>query len=111
MSRLLTVLSIDYIANSRPDNYAYLFKPNIPFMKKSAQNPPFFGLNDRLPIALALLLGLQHSLAMLAGIITPPIIIAGYANFDDGTTQYLVSAALVSDYNISNPIVTNIIRL
>ncbi|KAJ5557147.1 Purine permease [Penicillium frequentans] len=76
-------------------NYAYLFKPNLPFMKKSAQNPPFFGLNDRLPIALALLLGLQHSLAMLAGIITPPIIIAGYANFDDGTTQYLVSAALI----------------
>lgn len=66
-------------------------------MKKSAQSPPFFGLNDRLPIVLALLLGLQHSLAMLAGIITPPIIIASYANFDDATTQYLVSAALVSD--------------
>jgi xanthine/uracil permease len=80
----------------KTDDYAFLFKPNLPFMKKSRQKAPFFGLNDRMPVVLALLLGLQHSLAMLAGIITPPIIIAGSANFDSSTTQYLVSTSLVS---------------
>ena len=32
---------------------------------------------------------------MLAGIITPPIIIAGSANFSPNTTQYLVSTSLI----------------
>lgn len=48
-------------------DYAFLFKPNLPFMKKSQRSAPFFGLNDKMPILLALLLGLQHALAMLAG--------------------------------------------
>jgi len=34
------------------------------------------------------------ALAMLAGIITPPIIISGSANFDAKTEQYLVSTSL-----------------
>jgi len=33
-------------------------------MKKSKQQAPFFGLQDRMPVFLALLLGFQHSLAM-----------------------------------------------
>jgi hypothetical protein len=48
-------------------DYAFLFKPNLPFMKKARRAAPFFGLNDRMPVVLALLLGLQHSLSMLAG--------------------------------------------
>ena len=48
-------------------DYAFLFKPNLPFMKRSRQAAPFFGLNDRMPIVLALILGFQHALAMLAG--------------------------------------------
>jgi xanthine/uracil permease len=64
-------------------------------MKKSKQRAPFFGLQDRMPVVLALLLGFQHALAMLAGIITPPIIIAGSAAFDKKTTQYLVSTSLI----------------
>jgi hypothetical protein len=58
-------------------DYAFLFKPNLPFMKKSTQAAPFFGLNDRMPLFLGMLLGFQHALAMLAGIITPPIIMSG----------------------------------
>lgn len=76
-------------------DYAFLFKPNLPFMKKSKQRAPFFGLQDRMPVVLALLLGFQHALAMLAGIITPPIIIASSANFSPSTTQYLVSTSLI----------------
>lgn len=51
-------------------DYAFLFKPNLPFMKRQRRAAPFFGLNDRMPVFLALLLGFQHALAMLAGIIT-----------------------------------------
>jgi hypothetical protein len=78
-------------------DYAFLFKPNLPFMKKSTQPALFFGLNDKLPVVLALLLGFQHALAMLAGIITPPIILSGSGglNLAGDQTQYLVSTALI----------------
>ena len=48
-----------------------------------------------MPVFLALLLGFQHALAMLAGIITPPIIISGAATLDGATVQYLVSTSLI----------------
>lgn len=48
-------------------DYAYLFTPNIPFITKKRSSAPFFGLEDKVPIVLALLLGLQHALAMLGG--------------------------------------------
>jgi hypothetical protein len=78
-------------------DYAFLFRPNLPFMKKPDRPPPFFGLNDRMPVVLALILGFQHALAMLAGIITPPIIMAGAGgvNLSTEQTQYLVSTALI----------------
>ena len=78
-------------------DYAFLFRPNIPFMRRSRRPAPFFGLNDKMPLFLALLLGLQHTLSMLAGIITPPIIISGQGGVALGVadTQYLVSTALI----------------
>ncbi|KAF2433515.1 Xanthine/uracil permease [Tothia fuscella] len=78
-------------------DYAFLFKPNLPFMKKERRAAPFFGLNDTMPVMLALLLGFQHALAMLAGVITPPIILsgAGGANFPPVIQQYLVSTSLI----------------
>jgi uric acid-xanthine permease len=78
-------------------DYAFLFKPNLPFMKKSDQTSPFFGLNDSMPLLLALLLGFQHALAMLAGVITPPIILGGSggANLTVDYQQYLVSTGLI----------------
>jgi uracil-xanthine permease len=76
-------------------DYAFLFKPQLPFMKKTRRAAPFFGLNDRMPVVLAILLGFQHALAMLAGIITPPIILSGSANLVQADQQYLVSACLI----------------
>lgn len=64
-------------------------------MKRERRAAPFFGLHDRMPIFLALLLGFQHALAMLAGIITPPIILANAANFTLDMQQYLVSTSLI----------------
>jgi hypothetical protein len=78
-------------------DYGFLFKPNLPFMRKSELASPFFGLNDKMPVLLALLLGFQHALAMLAGIITPPLILSGSGgvNLPQEQTQYLVSTALI----------------
>lgn len=66
-------------------------------MKKQRKASPFFGLHDRMPVLLALLLGFQHALAMLAGVVSPPLIIggAGGANFSADTIQYLVSTSLI----------------
>lgn len=78
-------------------DYVFLFKPNLPFVGKGNISSPFFGLNDKMPLFLALLLGLQHSLAMLAGIITPPIILSGEggAHLPQELQQYLVSTSLI----------------
>ena len=50
-----------------------------------------------MPVLLALLLGFQHALSMLAGVITPPIIVAGQggANLGEPERQYLVSTPLI----------------
>ncbi|EXJ70378.1 uric acid-xanthine permease [Cladophialophora psammophila CBS 110553] len=78
-------------------DYAFLFRPNLPFLKKHRRASPFFGLHDPMPIVLALLLGFQHALAMLAGIMTPPIILAGQGgvNLPADYQQYLVSTSLI----------------
>ncbi|KAI5286926.1 hypothetical protein KEM54_006379 [Ascosphaera aggregata] len=64
-------------------------------MTKDQSPAPFFPLDARMPVLLALILGLQHSLAMLAGVIVVPISIAGMANLDVETQQYLVSTSLI----------------
>ncbi|KKA26423.1 hypothetical protein TD95_000156 [Thielaviopsis punctulata] len=84
-------------------NYGHLFRPNLPFMKKSDHVAPFFGLNDRMPVVLAVILGLQHSLAMLAGVITPPLIMstASGVNLSAAEQQYLVSTSLIVSGTLS----------
>ncbi|KAF3235037.1 hypothetical protein TWF128_002146 [Orbilia oligospora] len=80
-------------------DYAFLFRPNIPFMRRVRKAAPFFGLYDHMPILLAALLGFQHALAMLAGVISPPIIIGGSgktaANLSPDVQRYLVSTSLI----------------
>ncbi|KAK2783774.1 hypothetical protein FQN52_009518 [Onygenales sp. PD_12] len=78
-------------------DYAFLFRPNLPFMKKTRRASPFFGLDDRMPVVLAVILGLQHALAMLAGVITPPILMGGSGGveFNNDMSQYLVSTSLI----------------
>ncbi|GAB0137975.1 hypothetical protein EsDP_00006225 [Epichloe bromicola] len=78
-------------------DYVFLLRPNLPFMTKSTYRSPFFGINDKMPVFLGMLLGLQHALAMLAGVITPPLILsgAGGANLEPAQQQYLVSTALI----------------
>ncbi|KAL4970479.1 permease family-domain-containing protein [Aspergillus stella-maris] len=80
-------------------DYLYLITPNIPPLNRKYKNvnPPFYGLNDEVPILLTLLLGLQHALTMIGSVVSPPLAIAGgafYLNSDQ--TQYLVSAAFIT---------------
>ncbi|KAG6003193.1 hypothetical protein E4U21_002270 [Claviceps maximensis] len=78
-------------------DYAFLFRPNLPFMTQNTHRSPFFGINDKMPVVLGMLLGLQHALAMLAGVIAPPLILSGTggANLEPAQQQYLVSTALI----------------
>ncbi|CUM49160.1 uncharacterized protein AC631_01185 [Debaryomyces fabryi] len=76
-------------------DYKYLFVPEIPFKKTATKRQPFFGLNSDMPLLLGFILGFQHALAMLAGVVTPPILIAVAANLDSATQEYLVSASLI----------------
>ncbi|EDK47482.1 purine permease [Lodderomyces elongisporus NRRL YB-4239] len=76
-------------------DYKYLFTPDIPFVSKEPKTQPFFGLNSDMPILLGALLGLQHALAMIGGLVSPPILISSAANLSAETQQYLVSTVLI----------------
>ena len=54
-----------------------------------------YGLEDRPPIGTALLIGLQHVLAVFGGLLLAPLIIAGGMKLSLQDTSYLVSSALV----------------
>ena len=81
-------------------NYAWLCTPTLPFAIHGHKNtrtraPPFYALDAELPLVLAMACGLQHALAMLAGLITPPIILAGSLALDNEMSAYLISASLI----------------
>jgi hypothetical protein len=52
-------------------DYAWLCTPALPCLPGSSRRrsvqPPFYALDQELPLVLAISTGLQHSLAMLAG--------------------------------------------
>lgn len=75
-------------------NWGFLCTPRVPCGGKK-DLPPFYGKDEKLPLLLSAVMGLQHALAMVGGIITPPIIIASSANFSDEVRAYLVSVALI----------------
>ncbi|KAL1920606.1 uncharacterized protein VTP21DRAFT_983 [Calcarisporiella thermophila] len=80
-------------------DYGFLCMPRIPWLTRRRHVSPFFALNTKLPIVLALVMGFQHSLAMISGIVTPPLIISGsgdgHLNLPDEDRQYLISASLL----------------
>lgn len=78
-------------------DYAWLCMPTLPWGRKKGSKvaPPFYALDSELPILLAAASGLQHALAMLAGLITPPIIFASALNLDTETSEYMISASLI----------------
>lgn len=78
-------------------DYGSLFIPNIPYLVKQKRELPFYGVHDKLPYLLVIILGMQHALAMVGGLVTPPLLLAGPAGAALGTDAqlYLVSACLI----------------
>ncbi|CDW99738.1 hypothetical protein [Sporisorium scitamineum] len=76
------------------------WKPDSKLNGGDAESP-FYGVHDELPIAVAAICGLQHALAMLGGLITPPMIIASSLNLSGQTSAYLISASLITSGIIS----------
>ncbi|KAL3462014.1 permease family-domain-containing protein [Aspergillus heterothallicus] len=76
-------------------DYGRLFRPDLPFMTRDPRPAPFFGLNEKIPVFLAFILGLQHALAMLAGVVTPPLILSSSLSLPVDLQQYLVSTSLI----------------
>lgn len=74
-------------------DYRWLCLPSLPTARR--KQPPFYGIDDELPLVLAMTSGLQHALAMLAGLITPPIIFASSLMLDPATSSYMISASLI----------------
>lgn len=81
---------------TNPSTYHRLCTPTFPFTNKKANcDPPFYALDDELPLVLAIPSGLQHALAMLAGLITPPIILASSLSLPADMSAYMISASLI----------------
>ncbi|QRW10320.1 xanthine/uracil permease [Ceratobasidium sp. AG-Ba] len=77
-------------------DFAWLCTPGLPFgKKKSTRAPQFYALDAELPILLAMVCGFQHALAMLAGLITPPIIFSSALNLPADMQSYMISASLI----------------
>ena len=70
--------------------------PSIPFFRNHHAAPPFYGLESEIPLLVAIICGLQHALAMLAGLITPPIVFASSLSLDPETSAYMISASLIA---------------
>ena len=87
-------------ADQKEETYNYDWKwlcmPRGPWTKPGPP-PPFFALDAKLPIPLALVMGFQHALAMMGGIITPPLLVSGTNNarFSNEEIQYLLAAGLI----------------
>mmetsp|Transcript_156650 Transcript_156650/g.502832 ORF Transcript_156650/g.502832 Transcript_156650/m.502832 type:complete len:692 (+) Transcript_156650:64-2139(+) len=86
-------------------NYKWLCMPSLPCFSKDGVPPPvFLAKDEKLPLLLAIIMGLQHALAMVAGIATSGgLLIAGDACFDFqkdsemcNSKGYLVSAAWIT---------------
>lgn len=82
-------------------DYAAMCMPSIPYLSKEKGKLNFFAKNEKLPVMLAVLMGLQHAFAMIGGLITPPYVVARFAidgfPFEDvDLQQYAISAALIT---------------
>eukprot|EP00437_Effrenium_voratum_P015452 CAMPEP_0181441454 /NCGR_PEP_ID=MMETSP1110-20121109/23519_1 /TAXON_ID=174948 /ORGANISM="Symbiodinium sp., Strain CCMP421" /LENGTH=658 /DNA_ID=CAMNT_0023565345 /DNA_START=46 /DNA_END=2022 /DNA_ORIENTATION=+ len=89
------------LVGAKSYDWKFLCTPSIPCLVKETKAPPLLKPSTKLPLLVAIIMGLQHSLAMLGGIITPPSLIAGDACFAGdtelcGSRQYMISAALIA---------------
>ena len=77
-------------------DWTWLCMPRLPCFKEP-EVPPFYGVHAKLPLPVAIIMGFQHALAMMGGIITPPLLVSGafYARFSNEESQYIVAVGLI----------------
>lgn len=77
-------------------NYKALCMPQWPYCRGDnlRQAPQFFSHNEFIGVFLAMVMGLQHALSMVGGIITVPLIVSYMAN-DVAVSQFLISSSLI----------------
>jgi xanthine permease XanP len=63
--------------------------------RTAAASDLLYGLNERPPLRLSVLVALQHVLAVFVGIVTPPLIVARALKLPDADGVFLVSMALL----------------
>lgn len=56
-------------------NWRFLCMPTPPW-QYDRPLPPFYGKDDKLSLLIAVVMGVQHALAMVGGIISPPLLIS-----------------------------------
>ncbi|KAK9767018.1 hypothetical protein K7432_003493 [Basidiobolus ranarum] len=87
-------------------DFGFLCLPNLPGLLKQAP-AKFIGIKDRLPLAVAIIMGFQHCLAMLAGVVTPPLILSGpgpqHMNLNTEYRSYLISASHHLRFTLDDP--------
>lgn len=78
-------------------DYAFLCTPKWPYCGQTKRAAPhFFGRDDWLGILTAMVVGLQHCLAMVGGLIVPPLLIVPFGTPNAADIQrYLIQAALI----------------
>lgn len=54
-------------------DYGLICMPQMPWVKEKPKMQSF-GRNERLPLVMAAIMGLQHAFAMVGGLITPPYV-------------------------------------
>ncbi|SCV73722.1 BQ2448_6152 [Microbotryum intermedium] len=98
---LLAFVSFDFPFPNAQEEDGFLCMPTLPFSvgrgrKRRAHAVPFYALDQEMPILLALLCGFQHALAMLAGLVTPPIIFANQLGFNAAQQNQAVAVSLIA---------------
>jgi len=85
------------------DRYRYgpMCMPSLPW-KENKTKLNFYSKDEELPLLMAIFMGLQHAMAMVGGLITPPLVVfkftvCGFAEgFCPDLVQYAVSAGLIT---------------
>jgi len=81
--------------------YGPMCMPTVPWSKKK-EKLNFYALDEELPLLMSIFMGLQHAMAMVGGLITPPLVVfkftvCGFAEgFCPDLVQYAVSAGLIT---------------
>ena len=82
--------------NDSSYDWGWLCKPRSPWSAPGPP-PPFFGNDEALPWIVAVAMGMQHAISMLASIVTVPLFIGGpfNARLTQEDQQYLIAAGMI----------------